>query len=519
MNPKIPTKAWLSYDSMLLSASQIVSKAMIGMGCDLIMDAYKMEVPVMETSCIPIVGDMISKQKWTVDVKTVKKMLEFEKDMHSINPDDLKWLQPNNCNVDLEDMTLPLPLHNSLHAFLTNGLKDLLISTEYGLSAKICDILLGVFPSYMSSHLQMFLYNPALLQDDYDPLDEDDILDPFSLISMYCMQLNISEHMYRQGEVESGNVINDVALFKPKDQACSGTKEKHSERNKSNVPIKTIRHIKASNNNTASLNEQRIGLGDEATPFTGAFTHLECSASLQREVDDYNHAKECTGSSMSRLMNNERSLWQDLNPNSALHSIYQRSSPALSTNDAKPFAQEIGRSESYSTVNNMTASITDLSSSIISSAFPSNSRSPCYGDGNVRSTLCCNTKDGQLQNNTRKRSIIESMKDRDSGSRLKNNRRKLSLLSPNLSKFSRPSDAADISQEFSVPLSANYNSDYEGIDITRAGFSIMNDRPKDVLRDMPSLQHMQVEAYPFKVADRVNEFVRLRKRTTPFLEQ
>lgn len=299
-----------------------------------------------------------------------------------------------------------------------------------------------------------------------------------------------------------------------KDPACFSTKDNHIEQKKCNTSFKTIRHTKASNDNTADLNASRIGLRDEAPSFTDAFTHLKYSTSLQSESDGYNHAKELTVSSLKRLSNDERSTWQVLKPNTALPSIHQRSSPVFSENDVKSYYQEIGHLPK-STMSYMAASMNNLPSKSFSSAFLSNSKWPCYDDSNLRSTFCSTNEGDQLQNNTRKRSIVESMNDRDSGSTLKNHRRKLSLVSPNLSKFSRPSDAAGTSPEFSIPLSAIYNSDYEGIDINRPGFSIMTDRPKDVL---PSLQHLHVEASSFKVTDRVDEFVRLRKKTMPFLK-
>ncbi|KAJ2956257.1 hypothetical protein NQZ79_g7851 [Umbelopsis isabellina] len=279
-----------------------------------------------------------------------------------------------------------------------------------------------------------------------------------------------------------------------KDQICSKTNEKHSEQDKSNAPFKSIKPINASNRNAFYIYEQRIGLEDEAPSFAGAFNHLEYSTNQQHDVEDYNYADELTVSSISRLTNLESSTRQVLKPNNALSSIHQWSSP-------------------------MAASTTSLPSRIISPAFPSNSKTPCYGDSNVQSTLCNTTEDSQLQNSTRKRSIVESMNDRGLGSKLKNNRRKLSLLTPNLSRFSRPSDASDTSPDFSIPLSAKYNSDYEGVGINRASSSIPDCRPKAVLHDLPTLQHWHVEANSFKVADRVNEFVRLRKRTTPFLKQ
>ncbi|KAJ2956258.1 hypothetical protein NQZ79_g7852 [Umbelopsis isabellina] len=105
----------------------VVSKAMLGTACDLIMDAYKMEIPVMKSSCIPTLNDAISKQKWAVDANTVKRILDFEKNIQSINGDDLRWLQPHSCDIVLEDIALPLPLRNSIYAFPTNALEDLLV--------------------------------------------------------------------------------------------------------------------------------------------------------------------------------------------------------------------------------------------------------------------------------------------------------------------------------------------------------------------------------------------------------
>lgn len=105
----------------------VLSKAMIGTACDLIMDAYIMEMPAMKTSYITTLDDTISKQKWSVDAKTVKKLLEFEKDKQSIDHDDLQWLPLSDCDIIWEDMTLPLPLHNALDAFPTDALKDLLV--------------------------------------------------------------------------------------------------------------------------------------------------------------------------------------------------------------------------------------------------------------------------------------------------------------------------------------------------------------------------------------------------------
>jgi hypothetical protein len=59
----------------------VVSKAMIAAACDLIIDAYRMDVPAMEATDIPTIGDMINKQKWILEAKSVEKMIEVEKDI------------------------------------------------------------------------------------------------------------------------------------------------------------------------------------------------------------------------------------------------------------------------------------------------------------------------------------------------------------------------------------------------------------------------------------------------------
>jgi hypothetical protein len=106
----------------------VVSKAMIAAACDLIIDAYRMDVPAMEATDIPTIGDMINKQKWILEAKSVEKMIEVEKDILDIkNCDNLEWLQPTGCDTLLEDMPLPLPLRDSLYAFPMNALTDLLV--------------------------------------------------------------------------------------------------------------------------------------------------------------------------------------------------------------------------------------------------------------------------------------------------------------------------------------------------------------------------------------------------------
>jgi hypothetical protein len=122
---------------------------------------------------------------------------------------------------------------------------------------------------------------------------------------------------------------------------------------------------------------------------------------------------------------------------------------------------------------------------IYSSGFPSNSKSSEYSIRNDQWTTSSTTEGSLFQNKLRKRRMTESMDCQDNETNVKNTRRKLSVLSPNLAKFSRLSDASDSSSEFSTPLSASCNTDYERADMNQMRSIISTDRPKYASNNVP----------------------------------
>ncbi|CAM0136019.1 unnamed protein product [Umbelopsis sp. WA50703] len=374
-----------------------------------------MDVPAMEATDIPTIGDMINKQKWILEAKTVEKMIEVEKDILDIkNCDNLEWLQPTGCDTLLEDMPLPLPLRDSLYAFPMNALTDLLVPQAVSILPQQPRDSLGDLMSVwfeVDKALDLFGkhndHSPALHGNAYDPLDEDDISDPYSMLSTYCKQPHISCYMSGQKSAISNDTWDEVIKFRSTDQLYQELEDNYSEHKQIYSPIKPVRHINVSNQYSTAMDDQRAGL------------------------------------------------------------------------------EVIGRSDIHSTENTMSSSRMTVSSETHSSGFPSNSKSSDYGIRNDQWTTSSTTEGSLFQNKLRKRRMTESMDCQDNETNVKNTRRKLSVLSPNLAKFSRLSDASDSSSEFSTPLSASCNTDYERADMNQMRSIISTDRPKYASNNVP----------------------------------